>query len=394
MIQRAHFQILIKRLQEPRTFIQVLLGPRQVGKSTLAEQVLEQSDQPFYFISADAISNSNAAWIDQQWEIARLKFKQSTASTFIFAIDEIQKIDNWSEIVKANWDADTRNKIQIKLLLLGSSRLLLQQGLTEALTGRFELMYMGHWSLLEMETAFGLNPQEFAWFGGYPGAAMFYKDENRWKNYVKDALIEPTISRDILSLTRVDKPALLRRLFELGCSYSGQNLSFTKVLGQLQDHGNTSTLAHYLELLDSAGMLGGLDKYAGDIIRQRQSTPKFMVHNTALIAAQTPTTFLEITANPEKWGRIVESAVGAHLLNQSRQSGFKVYYWRDGNNEVDFVLEIKGKIIAIEVKSGALRGLSGMEAFRKQHKPDKMLLIGTGGLSWEDFLRIEVIDLV
>jgi uncharacterized protein len=394
MFQRAHFQLLTQRLLESRAFIQVLLGPRQVGKSTLAVQVLAQNIQPYYLISADGVANATASWLEQQWELARIKLKQSSGTSFIFAIDEIQKIDNWSEIVKANWDADTRNKIQIKLLLLGSSRLLLQQGLTEALTGRFELMYMGHWSLLEMEIAFGVNPQEYAWFGGYPGAARFYKDENRWKNYVKDALVEPTISRDILSLTRVDKPALLRRLFELGCSYSGQNLSFTKVLGQLQDSGNTSTLAHYLDLLDSAGMLGGLDKYAGDIIRQRQSTPKFMVHNTALIASQTPTTFQEITSNPEKWGRIVESAVGAHLLNQSRQSGFKVYYWRDGNNEVDFVLEIKGKVIAIEVKSGSLRGLSGMEAFRKQHKPDKMLLVGTGGLSWEEFLRMQVIDLV
>ena len=393
MFQRPHFQLLTNRLKEPRAFIQVLAGPRQVGKTTLATQLLTQSATPSHDASADGVANASAAWLEQQWETARLKWRQSDASEFIFSIDEIQKVPNWSETVKANWDADTRNNVPIKVLLLGSSRLLLQQGLTESLAGRFEMTHIGHWSLTEMETAFGFSAEDFVWFGGYPGAARLIEDEFRWKKYVNDALIEPSISRDILLLTRVDKPALLRRLFEIGCQYSGQILSFNKILGQLLDAGNATTLAHYLTLLDSAGLLGGVEKFAGDLIRQRQSSPKFQVHNTALISAILPETQPEIRQNPEKWGRLVESAVGAHLLNFARQEDFQVFYWRDGNDEVDFVLQYRGKTVAIEVKSGTLRSISGMEAFRKQFSPDKMLLVGADGLSWQEFLKINPVSI-
>jgi uncharacterized protein len=394
MFQRIHFQSLTKRLAEPRAVIQVLVGPRQVGKTTLVGQLLTASDVPSYSISADGLPNSNAVWLEQQWEVARQRFQQSGASDFIFAIDEIQKITNWSETVKAQWDADTRNGIALKVVLLGSSRLLLQQGLTESLAGRFELTYLGHWSFNEMQTAFDWTANQFAWFGGYPGTARLIDDEQRWKKYVSDALIEPSISRDILSLTRVDKPALLRRLFEFGCLYSGQLLSYNKMLGQLLDAGNTTTLAHYLDLLDSAGLLCGLEKYAGDRLRQRLSSPKFQVHNTALIAATHPATFAEISAQPVEWGRIVESAVGAHLVNYARQEGFRLYYWREGNDEVDFVIEHRGKTLAIEVKSWVKHGnLKGMETFKKQFEPNKLLLVGSTGLPWQEFLTINPIDL-
>ena len=391
MFQRPYFQLLTKRLSEPRSFIQVLAGPRQVGKTTLATQLLEANPLPSYAISADDVANVGAMWLNQQWDLARLKWRQSGAREFIFSIDEVQKMPNWSETIKANWDADTRNNVPVKLLLLGSSRLLLQQGLTESLAGRFELTYISHWSLAEMESAFGFSADDFVWFGGYPGAARLVEDEFRWKKYVKDALIDPSISRDILSLTRVDKPALLKRLFELGCQYSGQMLSFNKILGQLLDAGNTTTLAHYLNLLDSAGLLGGLEKFGGDLIRQRQSSPKFQVHNTALISAQMPEMRLEIQEHPDKWGRLVESAVGAHLLNFARQEDFQVFYWRDSNDEVDFVVQYRGKTLAIEVKSGGLRGISGIEAFRKKFNPDKMLIVGKDGLPWQEFLKINPI---
>ncbi len=394
MFQRLQFQMLQKRLAEPRAFMQVLAGPRQVGKTTLVEQLLAADSQPSYFISADSVPNSNTVWLEQQWETARLKYRQSGATSFILAIDEIQKISNWSETVKAQWDADSRQKLPIKVILLGSSRLLLQKGLTESLMGRFELTYMPHWSLTEMQLAFGYSPEQFAWFGGYPGTAQLMSDEARWKRYVNDALIEPSISRDILSLTRVDKPILLRRLFEFGCLYSGQLLSYNKMLGQLQDAGNTTTLAHYLDLLDGAGLLVGLEKYAGDKLRQRLSSPKFQVHNTALMAATQPASFAEIVQQPIAWGRIVESAVGAHLVNSARQEGFNLYYWREGNDEVDFVIEYRGKTLAIEVKSGAKHGhLSGMTSFQKQFNPDKLLLVGSTGLAWQAFLTLNPIDL-
>jgi predicted AAA+ superfamily ATPase len=311
----------------------------------------------------------------------------------LLVIDEIQKIDNWSEGVKRLWDEDTNAGRKLKLILLGSSRLLMQQGLSESLAGRFESAYMGHWSYPEMHDAFGWSIDQYVWFGGYPGSAGLIQDENRWKNYVANALIETSISRDILMLTRVGKPALMKRLFELGCLYSGQILSFTKVQGQLQDAGNTTTLAHYLSLLDTAGLLAGLEKYAADIIRKRSSSPKFQVHNNALISAQSNELFEEVRVQPASWGRFVESAIGAHLINAAQVSGFKVYYWRHRNEEVDFVLEKRGHIIALEVKSGKEKNTKGMKAFKEQFSPDRVLLIGKTGIPWQEFLSINPVDL-
>lgn len=386
MYERVHLQWLTNRIQESRRFIQVVVGPRQVGKTTVITQLIQKQESGYYFVSADAVVASNGSWLQQQWEIARLKM--ADANEFLLIIDEIQKVGNWSETVKLLWDTDSRNKLNLKVILLGSSRLLLQQGLTESLAGRFEMMYMGHWSFSEMQQAFGWNVQQYVWFGGYPGSAELITNEERWKSYVQHSLIETSISKDILMLTRVDKPALMKRLFELGCFYSGQILSFNKILGQLQDAGNTTTLSHYLELLNTAGLLGGLEKFAANAIRTRSSSPKFQVHNTALISAQRHESFTDIQTQPEEWGRIVESAVGAHLMNHSITEGFKVSYWRHINEEVDFVLEHKGKVVGLEVKSGIKKPVSGLQAFQKQFQPGKVLLVGTGGLPWEEFLEM------
>lgn len=279
-------------------------------------------------------------------------------------------------------------KINLKVILLGSSRLLLQSGLTESLAGRFETTYMGHWAYTEMQQAFGWNANQYAWFGGYPGSATLIEDEERWKNYVQQSLIETSISKDILMLTRVAKPALMKQLFELGCLYSGQILSFTKLLGQLQDAGNTTTLSHYLDLLNTAGLLAGLEKYSTNEIKKRSSSPKFQVHNTALISAQRNETIKEILLLPNEWGRIVESAIGAHLVNYSLSENFGLHYWRERNDEVDFILERRGKIIGLEIKTGASTGTKRMSAFQKQFNPDKVLLIGDSGLPWQEFLKI------
>ncbi|HEY8690628.1 MAG TPA: ATP-binding protein [Chitinophagaceae bacterium] len=388
MFERHHLQTLIKRMQEPRRFLQVIMGPRQVGKTTLVTQLAAQAKINYLFVSADSVAASNATWLEQQWETARIKLAQHETKEFLLVIDEIQKIDNWSETVKLLWDTDTRNNLNLKVILLGSSRLLLQQGLTESLAGRFESTYMGHWSFDEMQQAFGWDVNQYVWFGGYPGSATLINDEERWKTYVTESLIETSISKDILMLTRVDKPALMKRLFELGCLYSGQILSYTKVLGQLQDAGNTTTLSHYLELLDTAGLLAGIEKYAPDVIRQRSSSPKFQVHNTALISAQRNDLFKDTLAKPDEWGRMVESAIGSHLINHSLTEKFNLHYWRERNEEVDFVIERKGKVIGLEVKSGAARSTSGMTAFKNKFNPDKVLLIGNAGLPWQDFLKL------
>jgi hypothetical protein len=238
-----------------------------------------------------------------------------------------------------------------------------------------------------MRDAFGWGLDQFIYYGGYPGAAPLIREPARWRRYVLDSLVEPTISRDILLMQRVDRPALLRRLFELGCRYSGQVLSYTKMLGQLQDSGNTTTLAHYLDLLGACGLLEGLPKYAGQAVRQRASSPKFQAHNNALVTAQGDLSFRETLDRPDVWGRLVESAVGAHLVNAQRCCGPRVFYWSDRNKEVDFVLHRGGKVVALEVKTGRRRtALPGLDAFAREFPTHKMLLVGGGGIPLEEFL--------
>jgi predicted AAA+ superfamily ATPase len=395
MYRRPHFKELIKRLKEARNFIQVLAGPRQTGKTTLIQQVLQTIDIPSHYASADNVPNRSKAWVQQQWEIARLRIKQvGKEKDFILALDEIQKINDWTEIVKKLWDEDGRKKTPIKVVLLGSSPLLLQKGLEESLGGRFEMIYVSHWPFKEMRDAFGFTFEKYVYFGGYPGSVSLISDEDRWKNYIKDALIETTISKDILMMTQVDKPALLRQLFEVGSLYSGQILSFNKMIGQLQDAGNTTTLAHYLKLLSGAGMLSGIDKYAGEIVRQKTSSPKFQVMDNSLLSAQSGYLFKEYQANPELWGRLVESSIGAYLLNVIKGTRIKIFYWRERDKEVDFVLEKGGRKVAIEVKSSSrMERLPGLDMFSSTFPPVKPLLVGKNGFPPEDFLQINPNDL-
>jgi len=393
--QRTEKNQIQNRLQnEPRRFIQMIYGPRQVGKTTLVRQIIKDLNYPHTLVAADAVPATDRVWIAQQWESARAKQQLSPGLPYLLVIDEVQKIDNWSEQIKAEWDRDTMEDRDIRVVLLGSSRLMLQQGLTESLAGRFEAMYLGHWSYKEMKDAFGLTPEEYIWFGGYPGAITLKGDEDRWKSYVRDSLLETSISKDILMLTRVDKPALMKRLFEIGSLYSGQVLSFTKVMGQLADAGNTTTLANYLELLNEAGLLAGLEKFSPNLVRKRSSSPKFMVHNTAIMSGLSNETLETLQADHKAWGRWVESAVGAHLVNQSfKDKKLRIYYWREGNDEVDFVVEYKKRIIALEVKTSKVGALSGMNAFVKSHHPEKSLVIGTDGIPWEEFLQMDILSL-
>jgi uncharacterized protein len=384
LFQRAHAQILGRRLAEPRRFIQVVAGPRQVGKTTLVQQVTEAATLPVQFASADEPTLRGPDWVAEQWEMARLRASSAGA---ILVLDEVQKALNWSESVKRLWDEDTRFGRKIRVILLGSAPLLVQQGLTESLAGRFEILRLPHWSFAEMRDAFRFSPEEFIYFGGYPGAAPLIDDSDRWRRYILDALVETTISRDVLLLTRVDKPALLRRLFELGSKYSGQVLSFNKMLGQLQEAGNTTTLSHYLSLLQGAGLLVGLSKFSGSTVRQRGSSPKFQVMNTALLSAQSGYSFQEAQELPEFWGRLVESAVGAHLANAAALGDCELYYWREGNREVDFVARARKAVTAIEVKSGAARDThAGSAVFGKRFKMSRKLLVGSDGIAIEEFL--------
>lgn len=385
--RRPQTVTLTKRLTEPRRFLQVVAGPRQVGKTTLVGQVADGLQLPVRLASADAPTLQGADWIAQQWNAARIDADGNDGRGAVLVLDEIQKMPNWSEQVKRLWDEDTRRHRPLKVVVLGSAPLLIARGLTESLAGRFEMLHLPHWSFTEMRDAFGFSLDEFVFYGGYPGAAPLIGEPERWVRYIMDALIETSISRDVLLMTRVDKPALLRRLFELACRYSGQILSYTKMLGQLQDAGNTTTLAHYLELLAGAGMVRGLFKYASDTARQRSSSPKLQVMNTALLGAQCNLGLAEARRDGALWGRLVESAVGAHLANAAAVGECHVYYWRERGREVDFVVERRGKLTAIEVKSGHTpRVHAGSAAFAEAFAVARTLLVGGDGIGLADFL--------
>jgi predicted AAA+ superfamily ATPase len=393
MFQRGVLQEIKNRIFEPRKFIQVLVGPRQVGKTTIIKQLLSQISMAHYFVTADDLFTADNTWIRREWNNVRLQLQQSEKKEILFIIDEIQKVPNWSEVVKKEWDADSFSDINIKVILLGSSRLLIQKGLTESLAGRYELINITHWSFDEMRDAFGWNLDQYIYFGGYPGSASLVENEERWKSYIRDSLVETSIAKDILMMTRVDKPILLKRLFEIGCKYSSQILSLTKVQGELQESGNLTTLSGYLNLLKECGLLTGLEKYSRDIIRKRTSIPKFQVHNNALLSAGQDISFEILRNNPKEWGRFAESAVGVHLINSGLKYGFNVYYWNNGTYEVDYVIEKGNKVVALEVKSGHKSVNKGLALFDQEFHPQRLFLIGTDGIPFEEFLSMNPIQL-
>lgn len=395
MQKRPIFQLVVKRLHEPRKYIQVLLGPRQIGKTTLALQIAESLGLPYHYVSADLATLQNLSWIEQQWEVARQKLHNSEKVLFI--IDEVQKIPHWADMIKALWDADTRFNRNLSVVILGSSPWLMQKGLSESLAGRFEVIPMTHWSFDEMSRIFGWTLDRYIYFGGYPGSASLVDEEDvsRWMNYVNDSLIETTVSRDILLMTQINKPALLRRLFQLGCSYSGQILSYTKILGELQEAGNTTTLAHYMDLLSGVGLIANMQKFAVQKARQKGSSPKFCVYNTALMSAQSQKTYAQARQDSAFWGRLAESAVGAYLLNSIRGTSVEVFYWREGDKEVDFVLRYGDALTAIEVKTGMESiAHSGMDAFAKKFTSCRKILVGKQGIPIEEFLKMPIMDML
>lgn len=393
MYKRSEYQIIRKRLEEPRRFIQVVMGPRQVGKSTVVKQVLQDIDLPFLLFSADNVPASNSAWVSNCWAAVRSQKESKAYGCVILVIDEIQKIANWSEVVKKEWDDDTFHNLDIRVLLLGSSRVMLEKGLSESLAGRFEEIRMSHWSYAEMKECFGYTLDQYMFYGGYPGAAELIAEPDRWEQYIQSAIIDTTINKDILMDTPISKPALLRQTFELGAAYSGEVLSLSKMLGSLQDSGNTVTLAGYINLLDESGMLCGIQKYSLDTSRRRASIPKLQVYNNALKAIFNPYTFEQAILDRRSWGRIFESSIGAWLVSQAFVHRFEVFYWRERDLEVDFILRKKGIVIAIEVKSNAEKNTKGLNAFKERFNPKSAFIVGDGGISPSDFLTMDIMRL-
>ena len=386
MYKRDLTILISRRLQEPRRFVQVITGPRQVGKTTAIQQVLDELSMPSHYAAADLPAPPATEWIAQQWELARMRAPAGAPAVLV--LDEVQRVSHWSIEVKRLWDEDTRRKRRLHVVILGSSALLVQRGLEESLAGRFELIRCPHWSWTECRDAFGWSLEQYVYFGGYPGAATLIGDEPRWRQYVREALIETAISKDLLLLNRVDKPALLRQLFVLACEYGGQVLSYQKILGQLADAGHTETLATYQHLLESAFLLRGLSKWSGSAVRRRGSSPKWLPLSTGLITALGSQSFAEWRAQPQQWGRLVEVTVGAHLVNQGTGQGIEVFYWREGHEEVDFVVRRGARVTAIEVKSGSRRlAQPGLAALTKRYATAKTLTVGSPELSLQRFLE-------
>ena len=390
MFKRQQASVLQSRIGEPRRFIQVIAGARQVGKSTMVKQVVNELTIPHLLTTAEEAPDKNPQWIRYVWQQARQAMRLNNYTEFLLVIEEIHKLDNWSEVVKAEWDADSMRDVNIKVVLLGSSRLLIKDGLNESLAGRYELIEMEHWSYNEMREAFGMTIDQYVYYGGYPGAFSLIDDEKRWRKYMHDAIIEPAITKDVLTTKRVLKPALLRQLFLLGCSYSGELLSFNKILGQLQDAGNTATLANYLQLFDESKLLAGLQQFAADDARKYKSVPKYQVYNSGLLSATSSLNFNDVYLDPQQWGRWVETAVGAYLINHADRLEYQLYFWRHDGNEVDFILQSSKKLVAIEVKSGRRQNNQGLPMFSDQFHPDVELVVGGEAFSLEQFLMLNI----
>ena len=395
---------LAKRMREEPWFLILVTGPRQTGKTTAVLQALKEVALRSQYVAVDApapsafqalpdnlpsemppIGRRDQQWLIRIWESARGQALRSSEG-FVLVIDEIQQISGWARTVKGLWDADRRNGSSLRVAILGSAPLLMQRDLGESLVGRFETLQFTHWSYTEMSEAFGFDLDQYVYYGGSPGGARI-RDPMRWRQYVQTALAEPVIQRDVLGITRVDKPTLLRQVFEVGVQQSGQIVSYNKMLGQLHDAGNTTTLARYLELLSTVGMLEGLQKYSGSFISVRRASPKLNVLNTAYVGAFSDLTFEQAQADRTFWGRLVESAVGAHLLNTGRIDGTRIYYWKGRHSEVDFVLRRGPHLVAIEVKSGRqLRSARGLGEFLRKFPRARKLVVGGNGVPLSEFL--------
>jgi len=386
-MQRAIVKELLARLAKPPELLQVVVGPRQVGKTTGAHQVGKAWKGPVRYAAADLPLPPGPEWIQSQWELARRDAARGRKALLI--LDEVQKVAGWSEVVKANWDADRASRAAVSVILLGSSALILTRGANESLAGRFFLHRCLHWSFPECRRAFGWDLDRWLYFGGYPGAAPLAEDDVAFRLYVRDSLIEPAIARDVLALQTVTKPALLRQLFALCGLYSGQILSYTKMLGQLQDAGNTTTLAHYLRLLETAFLASGLNRFKPGRAARRGSSPKLVVWNNALVTALGRAGFETAREDHALWGRLVENAVGAHLLNHLHGTPHEVSYWRERSDEVDFVVRAGDTVWAVEVKSGRPVRPAGLAAFLRSHPRARPLIVGTGGMPLQEFFSTE-----
>lgn len=383
---------LLKRLGEGAALPQIVIGPRQIGKTTaIGQTVGSLSGKGFAAVlaDADAMAAPPEKWVVEHWRKAHAL--AGTGKPTILAFDELQKVPGWSEIVKREFDVSQRSNAgpRPRIVISGSSALLVSKGMRESMAGRFELIRFPHWGLAEERAAFAVDIETHVALGGYPRRREFLPDTGRFLDYVRDSIIESVLSKDLLLLNPVDKPVLLRRLFEFACHHPAEVVSLQKMLGQLTDKGNVTTIAHYLDLLAAAFLVTPIQKYSPEILRIRSSSPKLIVMAQALLAAVQDKKPDALARDREQYGRWVENAVGAHLL----RSGLEVFYWRDRDREIDFVARKGRAVMAVEVSVSP-----------KKHTPDSLkrlarkigiarsVVVGPQGVALESFLLRDPVE--
>lgn len=407
MYERSQLKLMLERIKEPKKTIMVISGPRQCGKTTAVGQMIDQCGIPAYSFSADNVSTEGNAWIIERWESARNRMDAEGLEEAILVMDEVQKIRNWSEAVKSEWDYDMETGRNLKVVLLGSSRLLLQKGLEESLAGRFEKIDMTFWTYDEMHEAFGMSRDQYIYFGGFPGMYAYISDESRWRAFMESSIVSPFLQKDLTELEEIRNPSLLSKVFSVGSALSGKEISVNRLHDALNS-GSNPTISSYLSLLDKTMILKPLFKYRTSAAEKKNSSPKMQVYHNGFLTVCNNTTFTDVRSNNTLWGQWVESAVGAFLLNKSLVHGFDIMYWRETKNykdkhgksrngtfEVDFVLKKGFSVVAIEVKSNRADSLSGIEEFRKNFSENSInrltccLVVGSQGLTFEDFCRLD-----
>jgi hypothetical protein len=374
-IRKPLFDALWQALHSKPNFIEVVTGPRQVGKTTLALQVFAKWQGPKIYESADLPSIPSLEWIITHWQRARQLYK-SKGKDVLLVLDEVQKIPHWSQTVKKLFDEDKRLKNRLRVVLLGSSALLMQRGLSESLAGRFEIHRHNHWSYSECREYFSLKLDEYLYFGGYPAALSLRYNQERWARYIRDSLIETVLSKDVLLMMPVTKPALLRQIFGLAVIHPACILSYQKMLGSLQDAGNTTTIASYIRLLSKAFLVTALERYSGSKIKTKGSIPKLLVLDNSLISAMSGYNLAQSKRDKIFWGRIIENAVGAKLYAILEEKGARLFYWRQRQNEVDYIIQIGKRLIAVEVKSTFQKDAeTSLSLFMRRYKKTEPILI-------------------
>jgi len=388
-----------------------IIGPRQVGKTVIALQArkrLEEAGYTCHYVSFDDPRLNQQDWpsntipsdtmeikdfaipetLVNTWEDARKDSLESPKGHVLF-LDEIHLIPKWSNYVKGLWDRDRRESYPLHIVILGSVIWQMLVGRNESLTGRFREIKTMHWSLPEIDQITNLTTEEFIYYGGYPASLLKESEESRfddWHKYIIKTILGTVIGQDILLLHQIKKPALMRQLIEITPAYSGQIMAYNKLLGHLQDKDNAITVKHYLNLLSDAALITTLTRYTPKPHLRVTSHPKFNVLNTALMTAPSGYSFEESQVNRSFWGRVVESAVGAHLCN-TRKAATQIHYWRDksGNYEVDFVIARGPHLIGIEVKSGKKQTRQGLNAFKEHFPHAKTMIVGSSGIAFNEF---------